>query len=170
MNYFTRFNYYQWLIIGGFFCLLLQITAYILQYGLGLIPCPLCLLQRYIFWVIALLCFIAATHKKARIGRYFYCVGIIILASLGGLIASWQIWLQHLPPEQLPPCSASIASFFKYYPFLDAIKLSLYSPEECGKVTFSIFGLTLAHGALFSFLILFILGFRLLFLIKKERN
>ena len=55
-------------------------VALYLQHGLDMLPCPLCVIQRYLFLTIAIVCLIGALARKPRLGA-----GLGLLAALGGL-------------------------------------------------------------------------------------
>lgn len=61
-------------------CFLLIGVALYLQHVVDLLPCPLCVIQRYLFLVIAIGCLIGAFARKPKLGA-----GIGLLAGLGGL-------------------------------------------------------------------------------------
>ena len=55
-------------------------AALYLQHAMDLLPCPLCVIQRYAFLVTGLLCLIAAASSRPRIWA-----GIALVATLGGV-------------------------------------------------------------------------------------
>ncbi len=63
-------------------------VALYLQHGLDMLPCPLCVIQRYLFIAIGVLCVIGA-YGKPKVGA-----GLGLLAALGGLGTSGKhLWL-----------------------------------------------------------------------------
>src|SRR5471030_1815096 len=58
-------------------------VALYLQHGLDMLPCPLCVIQRYLFLAIAIVCLIGAYGRRPKIGA-----GLGLLAALGGLVTS----------------------------------------------------------------------------------
>lgn len=63
---------------------------------LGLSPCPLCIFQRLLFMIIAVLAFVAFFGAARLLGRP---AGVLaLLASLSGIgVAAYQVWLQAQP-------------------------------------------------------------------------
>ncbi|WLI88968.1 disulfide bond formation protein B [Massilia sp. R2A-15] len=61
-------------------CLALIGAALYLQHVKDMLPCPLCVIQRYLFLAIALCCFVGAIGDKPRLGA-----GLGLLGALGGL-------------------------------------------------------------------------------------
>lgn len=85
-------------------CSVLMLVALYLQHGLGLEPCPLCYVQRaevVLFGTIALLAFL---HNPQTTGRRIYASLLLLTAAGGIATAGRQLWLQHLPKDQLPEC------------------------------------------------------------------
>lgn len=73
---------------------LLGVALY-LQHGLNMLPCPLCVMQRYAFTAVALICLAASglPPRAARAGA-----GFGLLAALtGGGIAIYHLWVQAHP-------------------------------------------------------------------------
>lgn len=55
-------------------------VALYLQHTLGMRPCPLCVIQRYLFIAVGLACLIGAAAKRVRAGA-----AVALVAALGGL-------------------------------------------------------------------------------------
>lgn len=60
-------------------CFALLGTALYLQHGLDMLPCPLCVIQRYLFLAVAVACLVGAW--RAPLGATV----VALLAALGGL-------------------------------------------------------------------------------------
>ena len=70
-------------------CLGLIGVALYLQHGLDMLPCPLCVIQRYLFIAIAVVCLIGAFSGKPKLGA-----GLGLLGALGGLgVAGKHLWV-----------------------------------------------------------------------------
>ena len=64
-------------------------VALYLQHGLDMLPCPLCVIQRYLFLAIGVAALAGACTSKPRIGA-----GVGLLAALGGLYyAGHHLWV-----------------------------------------------------------------------------
>ncbi|MEP7156263.1 MAG: disulfide bond formation protein B [Betaproteobacteria bacterium] len=76
----------------GIICLCLLTAAWYLQYGpQKQQPCPLCILQRYLYMALAVVCLAAVAHGPARVGTMVYAVIADLLASIGVAMAVWQV-------------------------------------------------------------------------------
>ncbi|APR96224.1 disulfide bond formation protein B [Pandoraea thiooxydans] len=83
-------------LLLGVICVALLGGALYLQYGRGEDPCPLCILQRYAYALIAIFAFGgAASRSPAGIGAARW---LSMLAALGGAgAAGYLIWVQSHP-------------------------------------------------------------------------
>jgi len=142
-------------MVGGLSSLLVLGLAYFLEYWKHLTPCSLCLLQRYVLWTIALVCGVGAIHgSRTKAVLIFYSGLILAQSALGGLLAGRQVWLQHLPPDQVPNCTAGIERLLMYYSPLETLKMVILTSGECGTVDFRVLGLSLAVWSFILFLML----------------
>lgn len=81
------------LILLGVISLALVGGALYFQFGRGEDPCPLCILQRYGFILVALFSFIAAAFPHRGAGRRLF-VGLALLSSIGGIVAAGKhVWV-----------------------------------------------------------------------------
>ena len=84
----------RWLSLA-LFCIALLGVALYLQIVEEMAPCPLCIIQRYLFAGIAIVCIICAwlPSKVAKAGAI-----LGLLAALGGIAtAGWHLWVQAHP-------------------------------------------------------------------------
>lgn len=82
------------IILGfiGLVCLLILAVAWYLQYGPDRQqPCPLCILQRYAFMALAVVCLLAAAHGPQRTGMLVYSGASDLIAAGGIGLAIWQV-------------------------------------------------------------------------------
>jgi disulfide bond formation protein DsbB len=148
-------------------CLILFAAAYWVQERFGLMPCPLCMLQRIIAGTIAIITLIAFIHNPKKIGRIIYALFGLICSLLGLGLAMRQIWLQHQPPDENAACLPGLKFIFQSMPFGKAIKAILHGSEECKKVRWHFLSLTLPEWSALAFIILAII---MLILIFKNKN
>ena len=83
------------LVAVGLICLALIGFALYLQHAKNMLPCPLCIIQRYGFLLVALICFAFAALPRGatRLGA-----GLGVLAALGGAgVAGWHLWVKAHP-------------------------------------------------------------------------
>ena len=93
----VQLNSREGFILGFLICLGLLGGAYIIEYGFHVEPCPLCVLQRMVFWGMGIVFLIGAFHNPKNKLKDFLCVILTVLGVSGILLATRQIWLQNLP-------------------------------------------------------------------------
>lgn len=76
----------RFLVLLGVICLAMLGGALYLQIALNEAPCPLCILQRYAFVLIAVFAFIGAAMPGRRAVTVFEA--LVVASALGGLVAA----------------------------------------------------------------------------------
>lgn len=144
---------------------ILLVSGYVLQYKFFVEPCPLCLLQRALYFVVGLF-FLFACICPLKIMKLCICSSISLIASaLGAALASRQIWLQNLPDYLKAECLPGLDWLLENYSVFESIKIVIQNAGECGKVSFTILGLSLAHWSLLNFIAFIVVC---LYLLKKR--
>lgn len=149
----------RWLNLGGFaICAVLLSFAYYLQFHEGLDPCPLCIFQRIGVILLGFVFLIAALHHPQQTGARVYAVLIAASALAGAGIAARHVWLQHLPPDQVPACGPDLGYMLEVLPIGEVIKRVFTASGECAKIVWSFLGLSMPAWVLIWFLALGTLG------------
>ena len=118
------------------------------QYVDGLEPCPLCMTQRVFYVLTAAVALIAALHNR---GVRIYGA-LMALAALGGAgVAGRQVWLQHLPPDQVPACGPSLEYMMETLPFGTVLLRMFQGDGNCAVVDWQLLGLSMAEWSLLCF-------------------
>ncbi|MEO8386177.1 MAG: disulfide bond formation protein B [Betaproteobacteria bacterium] len=82
----------RWIFAAiGVSCVALLGFAYYLQYGPGQQPCPLCILQRYVYMTIAAISLAAAAYGPKRLGAMITAGLLGVFAATGAALAIWQV-------------------------------------------------------------------------------
>ena len=147
------------LLLVALICIALLGAALYLQIVQEMAPCPLCIIQRYLFAAIAIICIIfaflpAGTSKTGA--------GLGLLTALGGVgTAGWHLWVQAHPGTScgVDPLETSLNTIAtaKMFPLLfkaDGFCSTPYDP---------ILGLSIPQWSLIWFAILAIVLGRALF-------
>lgn len=131
------------------FFLVALACASLLGYGLYvqhvdfLEPCPLCVFQRVAFMWIGAVALIAAVHNPGRGGRWAY-TSLLTLGAIGGVvIAGRHLWLQNLPPDQVPECGMGLNYMLETMPFADVLRQVFEGSGECATVDWTFLGLSM---------------------------
>ena len=144
---------YRLLNLAGFLaCGSLLAYAYYAQFGLGLEPCPLCIFQRLAVIALGLVFLAAALHGATGAGRRIYG-GLVFLAAGSGVgIAGRHVWLQNLPPDQVPSCGPGLDYMLDVFPLADALKMVFTGSGECAEVDWTLLGLSMPVWTLLAFI------------------
>jgi disulfide bond formation protein DsbB len=141
-----------WFLLSALACLsLLSMGAYF-QLSLGLEPCPLCISQRIAILITGMIFLIAGLHGPGPVGMNRYAILGTISALFGASISTRHIWLQHLPPEQVPECSPGISFMLQNFPLSDTVKLMLNGTGDCAKIDWTLLGFSMPVWTLVAFL------------------
>ena len=142
--------------LGFLACAALMGYALFAQHVLGLNPCPLCIFQRVAVITVGVLFLIAALHNPAGSkGARFYGV-LIDLAVLAGMaISARHIWIQAQPPGTVASCGADLNYLLEIMPVTEVVNKVLFGSGECGKIDWTLLGLSMPWWVLIS---LFVLG------------
>jgi disulfide bond formation protein DsbB len=134
-------------------CVALTATAiFYMQEYLGLDPCPMCILQRYAFFAIALVALVAAIHGPERTPLKVYTALVIFFALAGGGVAVWHSYLQHFPPER-ETCGSDLDFLLSNFPLSQALPKIFAGGGSCSKVSWKMLGLSIPEWALVWFVI-----------------
>lgn len=136
--------------IGFLICAALLGYAFYTQYVQGLEPCPLCIFQRIATIAVGLLFLAAALHNPQRSGARVYAVLIVIAALAGMLISGRHIWIQSQPEGSVAACGASLDYLLDIMPVTEVITKVLTGSGECGKVDWTLLGLSMPWWVLIS--------------------
>lgn len=99
------------LLAVGIISLALVGFALYLQHVKGQMPCPLCVIQRYAFITLALVCFVFAAMPRSAT-RFGASLGV--LTALGGAgVAGWHVWVKAHPSVScgIDPLETSLNRF-----------------------------------------------------------
>lgn len=112
-------------------------------------PCLLCISQQLGFFLVGCVASIALSlRSRARAFPLF--TGILSIA--GAALAVRQLWLQSLPPDQVPACGASFEYLVDVMPIGELIATMLSGTGECAEVDWTFLSLSMAGWALVGFL------------------
>lgn len=143
--------------IGFFLITLLLVTSMYLQYFQGIIPCPLCTLQRMTFALLAVLFLVGGLLYGKRPIRLIINLFCSLGSLLGIFLAGRQIWLQHFPSPENTECGVSIQYMMQVLPMNEVLKKIFVGSTECSQRGWEFLHFNMAEWALlwfFGFLIL----------------
>ncbi len=133
---------------GFALCAALMGYALYAQFDLRLDPCPLCIFQRIGITALGVIFLIAALHAPRRWGSRVYALLIGLAAGATIAVAGRQIYLQHLPPGEVPSCGAPLSVMLQFLPLTAVIRKVLTGSGECGIIDWTFLGLSMAEWVL----------------------
>lgn len=166
MKYFTlrRTN-----IVAFFFCIALLAIAYYFQYVQLLEPCPLCLMQRFLVLILAMLFLLGIVLRKKT--YIFMQNTLVILAAIAAMgFAGRKVWLEQNPSDSLLSCTPGLEYMFENLPFQQTVNLLLQGGGDCAQVDWTFLGLSMSAWTFLFFLGFALLGFINIFRSLKQKR
>lgn len=111
---------------GGILCI-----GLLVEFALGLAPCPLCMMQRIWFALTGIVAWIGLSHNP-RWG--IYPLVSALCAMVGGGFAIRQLWLQSLPADQVPSCGPDLSYMIDAFPLGDLLVAMTSGTGDCAVV------------------------------------
>ncbi|MHB1199478.1 MAG: disulfide bond formation protein B [Polaromonas sp.] len=141
-------------------CVALLAFGLYLQHVVGLEPCPMCIVQRYLLALIAIVAGItAATNKK---GLLMTGSGLLVLLSgAGAFVAARQSWLQWYPPE-FASCGRDFYGMIETFPLQRVIPMIFKGSGDCSKVDWTFLGGSIANWSFLSFVLIGLIALTLM--------
>jgi protein dithiol:quinone oxidoreductase len=136
-------------------CVALLAFGLYLQHAIGLEPCPMCIVQRYLFILVALAAGIGAalpscaTRWSARL--------MALLSLTGAGVAARQSWLQWFPPE-VTTCGRDLFGMIESFPLKRVIPMVFRGSGDCSAVDWTFLGLSIANWSFLNFVLVGVIG------------
>lgn len=129
--------------------------ALYLEHGQGLEPCPLCIFQRVGLIGLGIISLIAFLHNPISqfFKRIYAFLGLVAILWSAG-VAARHVWLQHLPPDQVPSCGPGLDYWLNTLPLKSVFEQVLKGSGECAKVDWTLLGQSLPVWSLAFFVVL----------------
>lgn len=129
----------------------LMLTGYYMQFVMKLIPCPLCITQRFFIIGVGVTALAAFFHNPPLFTRRIYATLGTLLAIIGGGFSTRQVWLQNLPKDQVPACGPDLSYLLENFPLKEAFLVLVRGDGNCAEVTWTFLGLSIAAWTLVAF-------------------
>ena len=149
-----RFTPRQMFALGFAGCVAGMSFALYLQYGQHLEPCPLCIFQRIAMISAGVVFLAGALHGPREWGRWVYAVLATLAAGAGVGLSARQVWLQGLPPDQVPACGPTLDYLMQMFPWREVVETVLKGDGECAKIAGIFLGITLPGWTLIAFVLM----------------
>jgi len=149
-------------------CAGLLAVAFYMEHVMGLEPCPLCWLQRFGFMGAGLVSLIALLHGPSGFGNRVYGFLLVLTAGAGLGVAGRQLWLQSLPPDQVPACGPSVDYLLDVLPWFEVLQTALRGTGDCAEVSWRFLGLSIPGWTAVFFTLVILVGLVMMF--KRYRK
>jgi len=127
-----------------------------LQHYEGLVPCPMCIVQRYALVLVTLLAGLTAASGRLALQRTGI-VAMVLSAGFGAFVAARQSWLQWYPPEVVS-CGRDFYGMVESFPLQRAIPMIFKGGGDCTKVDWTFLGGSIANWSFLCFVSIVLLG------------
>ncbi|MGY6519000.1 MAG: disulfide bond formation protein B [Lysobacteraceae bacterium] len=126
------------------------------QHVQGLEPCPLCVFQRVAMIALGLVFLLGFLHgPRGAVGRWIYAVLAVVAAGVGVGVAGRHVWLQSLPPDEVPACNLMSLDYMREaFPMREVVSRVLSGSGECAEIDWTFLGLSMPGWVLVWFVLL----------------
>ena len=114
-----------------------------LQHGVGLTPCPMCIVQRYAMIGVLVLGLVGWRLRKALPLAVFGLL-LALKAGFGAFVAARQSWLQWYPPEVVS-CGRDFYGMIENFPIGRAIPMIFKGSGDCTAIDWTFLGGSIAN-------------------------
>ena len=142
-------------------CIAMLVFGLYLQHGVGLEPCPMCIVQRYALILVAVVAGLTAFAQRK--GWLVAGAGLLVLlSSLGAFVAARQSFLQWYPPQEAS-CGRDLYGMIETFPLKRAIPMIFKGSGDCTKIDWTFLGLSIANWSFVCFVGIALVGLLLIF-------
>ncbi|HEY9133605.1 MAG TPA: disulfide bond formation protein B, partial [Dyella sp.] len=99
---------------------------------------------------------LGAIFPRKRGARWVFTSGAIVGGLAGLAVAGRHLWLQTLPPDEIPSCGPNLGYMMNTFPFHKVLQMVFTGSGECAKVE-PILGLPMPAWTTFWYLVLIVL-------------
>ena len=152
LSFIRRLSFRQVMLLIAFACAAMLAFGYYLQHSVGLEPCPMCVVQRYAIFLIAIEAIITPARSLNR-SNFMHISGsvlLIITALAGAFVAARQSWLQWYPPE-IASCGRDIYGMIETFPLQKVLPMIFKGSGDCTKIDWTFLGGSIANWSFLCF-------------------
>jgi disulfide bond formation protein DsbB len=141
--------------LGFLACAALMGYAFYAQYALNLEPCPLCIFQRGAVVALGMVFLLGALiGAKSRGAQRAWSLVAVLMAIAGMAVAGRHLWIQSLPPDQVPSCGPPLPYMFHVMKFSKLLTTVFTGSGECAQINWRFLGLAMPGWVLVCFVVL----------------
>jgi disulfide bond formation protein DsbB len=145
----------RWMLLIALSGVGMLVFGLYLQHVVGLIPCPMCIVQRYALIAVVVLALLAWRLS----GRALAAAGLLMVlsAGFGAFTAARQSWLQWYPPEVVN-CGRDFYGMVENFPLNRAIPMIFKGSGDCSKIDWVFLGGSIANWSFVCFVVFGLVG------------
>jgi disulfide bond formation protein DsbB len=147
-------------------CVAMLAFGLYLQHGVGLEPCPMCIVQRYALILVAIVTGLTAFADKKGL-QMTGSFATLLLAGFGAFVAARQSFLQWFPPEEAS-CGRDFYGMIETFPLKRAIPMIFRGSGDCTKIDWTFLGLSIANWSFLCFTAIALMMLALLVLRARQ--
>jgi disulfide bond formation protein DsbB len=126
----------------------------LLQLIEGVVPCPMCIMQRLVWIAIVVVSLVGVMwHGQRRVLASHALHAVLALG--GAYVAARQSWLQWYPP-QAASCGRDFYGIVETFPLRQALPMLLKGSGDCSAVDWTFLGGSIANWSFLMFVLVFI--------------
>lgn len=161
-------TYRVWCLLGFAACVGGMGFALWMQHK-GFEPCAMCIFQRVAMISCGAMFLLGGLFgPRGNLLRWLWSGLAALAALIGAGIAGRQVWLQHLPPDQVPACGPTLDYLRELFPITEVVKIVLAGDGNCAKIDAQWLGFTLPEWTMVAFIGLMI--WAVLSVVAARRN
>jgi len=132
--------------------------ALYLEHVKGLDPCPLCVFQRVGLMAMGIFALIAFLHNPtSNLMKRMYALLATLSIGWSVGVAARHVWLQTLPPDQVPSCGPGLNYLIDALPLKTVLSEVLTGSGECAAIDWTFLGQSLPVWSLVFFSVLLLI-------------
>ncbi|MDZ4145665.1 MAG: disulfide bond formation protein B [Burkholderiales bacterium] len=148
-----------WAVAGV--CVGLLAYGLYLQHVVGLVPCPMCIVQRYALVLVAIIAALTGASGRKSL-QMAGSLLMLVVAGFGAFTAARQSWLQWYPPE-VASCGRDFYGMIETFPLQRAVPMIFKGSGDCTKIDWTFLGLSIANWSFLCFVAVSLVALLLIF-------
>ncbi len=139
-----------WMALVAVGCIAMLVFGIVyLQNYLGLVPCPMCIVQRYALIGVLVLSALGALGGGQLLIKIVSWL-VFLMSGFGAFVAARQSWLQWYPPEVVS-CGRDFYGMIENFPMQRFIPMIFRGSGDCTKVDWTFLGGSIANWSFVAF-------------------
>lgn len=138
-----------------------------LQHGVGLEPCPMCIVQRYALVLVTVVAGVSALSAR----RTVLVTGaslLVLLSGFGAFVAARQSFLQWFPPD-IVSCGRDFYGMIETFPLKRAIPMIFKGSGDCSAIDWTFLGGSIANWSFVCFVLIAVMALTLVVRQTRQR-